>query len=292
MRRTTRLLATPFYRDLVIGGASGLLAGVVFWWALHSQSMTSSVPGLLGLDLAGAKLRLHLLVSIPLGMGLVVIARWQSLNFATTLSVGALCGLLWWIAGPLTFGALIDGRGPTWSLDEASVVFPSLIGHLLYGGLTGLGFYLIVNLYLRFWPEPEQVSVPADAPKKRVVILGGGFGGTSVAQRLEQIFARGTSVEITLVSQSNYLLFTPMLAEVASSALEAQHISAPVRASCPNTQFRRAEVVEIDTLGETVSVRSNVSAPPVKVPYDHLVLAVAQWPTFSSFPAWSSILSR
>ena len=284
MRRTTRLLATPFYRDLVIGGASGLLAGVVFWWALHSQSMTSSVPGLLGLDLAGAKLRLHLLVSIPLGMGLVVIARWQSLNFATTLSVGALCGLLWWIAGPLTFGALIDGRGPTWSLDEASVVFPSLIGHLLYGGLTGLGFYLIVNLYLRFWPEPEQVSVPADAPKKRVVILGGGFGGTSVAQRLEQIFARGTSVEITLVSQSNYLLFTPMLAEVASSALEAQHISAPVRASCPNTQFRRAEVVEIDTLGETVSVRSNVSAPPVKVPYDHLVLAVGSVANFFELP--------
>lgn len=287
MRRPTSVLAAPLYRDLAIGGAAGLLAGVVFWWALHSQSMTSSasgVSGLLGLDRAGARLGLHLLVSIPLGMGFAAIARWQSLNLATTLSVGALYGLLWWIAGPLTFGALIDGRGPTWSLDEAGVVFPSLIGHLLYGGLTGTGLYLMVNIYLRFWPEPEQVPVSADAPKERVVILGGGFGGTSVAQRLERIFARGTGLEITLVSQSNYLLFTPMLAEVASSALEAQHISAPVRASCPNTQFRRAEVVEIDTEGETVSVRSSVSAPPVKVPYDHLVLAVGSVANFFGLP--------
>ena len=49
------------------------------------------------------------------------------------------------------------------------------------------------------------------------------------------------------MSESNYLLFTPMLAEVASSGLEAQHISAPIRAACPHTRFHRAGVLEVDS---------------------------------------------
>ena len=137
-------------------------------------------------------------------------------------------GLLWWIVGPITFGALLDGEGPNWSLLEASNVFPSLIGHLLYGGLTGFGFYVFVTLYLLVRPEPEPSVAVQERPKNRVVILGGGFGGVSVAKRLEQIYSRDDSMEITLVSESHYLLFTPMLAEVASSGLEAQHISAPI----------------------------------------------------------------
>ncbi len=51
------------------------------------------------------------------------------------------------------------------------------------------------------------------------------FAGLSAAQRLEQTAVHDPSLEITLVSQSNYLLFTPMLAEVAGSGLEAAHIS-------------------------------------------------------------------
>ena len=80
-------LTASLYRDLAIGGLAGLMAGVVFWWALQGQGMTSTVPGLLGLDLAGASLALHLLASISLGIVFAAISRWQSLNFATTLSV-------------------------------------------------------------------------------------------------------------------------------------------------------------------------------------------------------------
>ena len=284
MHRATRFLAVPLHRDLAIGGLAGLVGGIVFWWALHAQELTASMPGLLGVKLSGSKLALHLFVSVPLGGGFAAISRFQPLSYATTVSIGALYGLIWWIIGPLTFGALIDGRGPTWSLGEAGDVFPSLIGHLLYGGITGLGFYSLVTLYLRFRPEPEAVSIPDKAPKNRVVILGGGFGGTSVAQRLEQIFAREPNLEITLVSQSNYMLFTPMLAEVASSALEAQHISAPVRASCPHTRFRRAEIIAINTVEATVEVRSGVSTDPETLPYDHLVLAIGSVPNFFGLP--------
>ena len=271
-------------RDLAAGGIAGLAAGLLYWWALQAQGMMSTAPGLLGLKLTGAGVLLHVLASVPLGAGFGAISRYQQLGYAAIISSGLLYGLLWWIAGPLTLGALLDGRGPTWSLSEASVAFPSLIAHLLYGGLTGFGFYILVALHRRLRPVSAPLVAPAAEPKKRVVILGGGFGGIGAAQRLEQLWARDPSLEITLVSQSNYLLFTPMLAEVASSAVEAQHISAPVRLSCPHTRFRRAEVAIVDTETEVVWIRPSTSTPSEALPYDYLILALGSVPNYYGLP--------
>ena len=284
MTRSSSKVSVPLRRDIVAGGAAGLVGGLLFWWALQAQGMVSTAPGLLGLKLSGAGVLLHLLMSIPLGAGFGALSRYQPSAYAATVSGGFLYGLVWWIAGPLTLGPLLEGRGPTWSLDEGGAAFPSLIGHLLYGGLTGSVSHILVSGYRRLRPEPEPAGVPTEEPKKRVVILGGGFGGTSAARRLEQLFSRDPGLEITLVSQSNYLLFTPMLAQVASSGLEAQHISAPVRASCPRTRFHRAEVAAIDTSEQIVWVRPIVSVQPESIPYDHLVLALGSVPNYYGLP--------
>ena len=75
-----------------------------------------------------------------------------------------------------------------------------------------------------------------------------------------------------------------MLAEVASSGLEAQHISAPVRASCPHTRFHRAEVTAIDTSSQVVSVRPGPSLPSETLSYDHLVLSLGLVPNYFGLP--------
>ena len=80
--------------------------------------------------------------------------------------------------------------------------------------------------------------------RRRVVILGGGFGGVSAAKRFEQLWTPW--LDVTLVSQRNYLLFTPMLAEVAAGSVEAGNVGVPLRAACPRTRFRRAEVLGVD----------------------------------------------
>src|SRR5262249_28340018 len=51
----------------------------------------------------------------------------------------------------------------------------------------------------------------------RVVILGGGFAGVYAARYLERLSTRGAPLDVTLVSQDNFFLFTPMLHEVAAS---------------------------------------------------------------------------
>ena len=63
-----------------------------------------------------------------------------------------------------------------------------------------------------------------NAPRKRILILGGGFAGLSVAMALEKKLARDPSVEITLINRENFLLFTPMLHEVATSDLISQRL--------------------------------------------------------------------
>ena len=71
---------------------------------------------------------------------------------------------------------------------------------------------------------------------------------------LEEEFRQDHSVSITLVSETNALLFTPMLAEVAGSSLDASHISPPLRSSLHRAEFIRGRVEEIDLDRRIVSV--------------------------------------
>ena len=56
--------------------------------------------------------------------------------------------------------------------------------------------------------------------KTKVIILGGGFAGLSAAMYLDKTLARRADVEVTLISRENFILFTPMLHEVAAGDRE------------------------------------------------------------------------
>src|ERR671930_1813178 len=68
----------------------------------------------------------------------------------------------------------------------------------------------------------DRVSVE---PKHRVVVVGGGFGGLQVVRGL-----RRAPVAVTLVDRQNYTLFQPLVYQVATGALSAAEIAAPLRA--------------------------------------------------------------
>jgi len=55
--------------------------------------------------------------------------------------------------------------------------------------------------------------------KTRVLIAGGGFAGLYAAKYFDKTLARGSDVEVTLISRENFILFTPMLHEVAAGDL-------------------------------------------------------------------------
>ena len=95
------------------------------------------------------------------------------------------------------------------------------------------------------------------------------------AESLEEQFRTDPSVSITLVSDTNALLFTPMLAEVAGSSLEPSHISTPLRSSLHRTEFIRGRVAEIDLEQRRVMLGADQGTGPRReILYDHLVLAL------------------
>src|SRR5207247_1020277 len=195
-------MVTDARRDLQIGGLAGLVAGLVLVASLRVQGPMSMAAGLAGLAAPHAALAVQLGIAILLGAGFGAIFRQQAGNYASALTGGLLYGLLWWIVGPLTLTPLTHRAIPTWSLADAAAGFPALIAHLLYGGALGVTFHLLTGAPARVAPAGRA---PREAQAVNVMILGGGFGGISAAQRLEQLLHRHPAVSITLVSQSNYL---------------------------------------------------------------------------------------
>src|SRR5947209_4411024 len=120
--------------------------------------------------------------------------------------------------------------------------------------------------------------------KNRVLILGGGFGGVTTAQRLQHHFKREPSVEITLVNRDNFFVFVPLLASAASGSIETLHILNPIRRMIPGITFRAEEVIDIDLQRRIVTTASPITGREVRVPYDHLVLGLGNTINLASLP--------
>lgn len=210
-------------------------------------------------------------------VSLVVSNRRQSPGSA--FSVGLLVGLLDWVAWPLTLVPLLNGITPSWTVTVAVAHFPALVGATLSGAIAGL----VCHALAVWFPVAAR---PARA-KPHVVIVGGGFGGYGAVRELDRLVARGLDAHVTLISDSNFLLFTPLLVGVASSTVEARHVSAPVRAGLDHASFLHGRVESIDTRTRNAYVSAGRDGM-LRVPYDHLVLAVGAVPHFFDLPGVGS----
>jgi NADH dehydrogenase len=108
---------------------------------------------------------------------------------------------------------------------------------------------------------------------KRIVILGGGFAAIATAHRLEKRL-RPDEAEIVLISRENFSLFTPMLPEVSSGALDVRHIVTPIRSQLRRTRFILADVTGIDVQTRTVSYTHILTGDSETISYDHLVISI------------------
>lgn len=111
----------------------------------------------------------------------------------------------------------------------------------------------------------------------RIVVLGGGFAGLEAIRGLETRLRHQPDVEILLVSDRNYLLFTPLLPQVASSLVEPRHIIQPIRdiRGARRFRFRRDRVTGIDLASRRVLMTEGT------VTYDRLIVALGGvTPTF------------
>ena len=114
--------------------------------------------------------------------------------------------------------------------------------------------------------------------KTRALILGGGFGGVYTALEFEK--RSDPDFEITVVSQENFFLFTPMLHEVAASDLDLTHIVNPVRKILRHVNFINCEVQHIDLPNRTITILHGFDRHNHVLEFDHLVLALGSVTNF------------
>jgi len=122
--------------------------------------------------------------------------------------------------------------------------------------------------------------------KKRVLILGGGFGGIYVAVHLGKLLTPREleEIEIVLVNKENYITFQPLLPEVISGSVELNHVIAPIRRMAPKALLYTRDVESIDPLQRVVTLSPGARPEALTLTYDHLVIAMGTRLDHSKIP--------
>src|SRR5262249_40195242 len=121
-----------------------------------------------------------------------------------------------------------------------------------------------------------EIAVSADpAPNRRparggVLVVGGGFGGASVARLLGK---RGA----TIVNAQNSMLFTPMLPEVAAGVIEIRNVLTPLAMVCPHAEVIPGRVTDLALTDSRAEVETD-GGLHLTVEYDHVVVGVGAVP--------------
>lgn len=118
--------------------------------------------------------------------------------------------------------------------------------------------------------------------RHRVVIIGGGFGGLYAAQAL-----RDADVDITLIDRRNFHCFQPLLYQVATGALSAGEITAPLRNVLnrqKNTRVWLGDVADIDVGANELQLCDGA-----RVRYDTLIVAAGATHHYFGHSEWAEV---
>jgi NADH dehydrogenase len=290
----------------ITGGKVYYLGWLVFAHAIGSDSIIVGIA-------------LHVLVATVIGIigGLILYRVLKILNISK-ISNGIIYGIIsgvsvfavffipvnQFLLGP-NMTEVLTQLDPKMTFLEASdfvqknytqSIIDGVFSHLIWGitlGITSSVFTTRFGARYRCHPCDIQFSKISTFEKhrkyvhdnpspllKRILILGGGFAGTGVLRRVQSIFEDEVNVDIRLVAEDNFLLFTPMLPEIASGTIDPRHITTPVRTFCKRANFYEASVDSIDLEQRRVAIVRSLDNKKTTLQYDYLVLALGSRTNF------------
>jgi NADH dehydrogenase len=261
--RVQRVLVTAFIGVL----AASMVAGLISLQQPTPEAVTmASLGGLAGVLLVGA------LVGGVFGVVFSNVVK-NPTHMAQSLAQGAVVGVVGWLIADFIARPILT---QTAAVVSREVAFAPLLAYGLVGVLVGLGTHAS-RRWLPVEAEPQPL-IPEIS--NRVVVIGGGYAGVTAAQVLERELKHDPTVGIFLVSQTNYLVHTPMLSEVSSSAVNPQDISPPLRNFFKRVQVIQGTVKNVRVDDKQVTLAADARSPERTLAFDQLILAPGGVPNF------------
>src|SRR3954447_21618752 len=128
---------------------------------------------------------------------------------------------------------------------------------------------------------PRQSKLmAASTPRKRIVIVGAGFGGMAAVKAL-----KGADAEITLVDRTNHHLFQPLLYQVATAALSPADIATATRALLRRDKHTTVLMSEVESVDADRRIVRLADGP--ELAYDYLILATGAAYSFFGHDEWA-----
>ena len=129
--------------DAAPGAVAGLAGGVVFGAAMALLGSLPNVAQIARSDSPVVGFVVHMMIAALVGAGFGLLVAHQQVRASETLFWGLAYGAFWWFLGPQTLLPILTGQPLAWDLEGARQLFPSLVGHLFYGGVTAAVFVAI-----------------------------------------------------------------------------------------------------------------------------------------------------
>jgi len=155
----------------------------------------------------------------------------------------------------------------------------------LKGGLA-LGGAVVGMGALRKMLNPRPRYAPWEKPRyeefeKKVLVVGGGFGGYTAATKICDLTKRREDVGVLVIARNNFFTFWPMVPGVVSSDIDTRNVAQPLRRALilAGASFRRAEVKGINKERKVVLADGGL-----EFPYDQLILSLGGQPNFFGIP--------
>jgi NADH:quinone reductase (non-electrogenic) len=126
------------------------------------------------------------------------------------------------------------------------------------------------------WEKPPYAEF-----EKKVLIVGGGFGGYTAATDLCKMTRGRDDLGVLVVARDNFFTFWPMVPGIVSSDIDARNVAQPLRRALilAGASFRRARITGVDPERKVVLAEGNI-----EFPYDQLIISLGGQPNFFGIP--------